>query len=50
MKIITIEEKSMGEIYQLVLDFYKSHSPAYPDEVADTISLELRTVMEVVDK
>lgn len=50
VRAITIQEKPINEIYNLVLDYYNSHPSAYPDEVADVLGLDLRKVIEVVDK
>jgi len=50
LREVTIQDKPLEEIYQLVLDYYNSHPSAYPDEVADALSLDLRKVIEVVDR
>ncbi|MDD3135634.1 MAG: hypothetical protein PHF57_10560 [Methanoregula sp.] len=50
LREVTIQDKPLNEIYQLVLDYYNSHPSAYPDEVADALSLDLRKVIEVVDR
>lgn len=44
------ETNTGAEIYDMVLNYYNSHEIAYPDEAADALNLDLRKVIEVVDK
>ena len=50
MRVVNIQEKPIDEIYKSVLDYYNSHPIAYPDEVADALGLDLRKVIDVVDR
>ena len=50
MRVVNIQNKPADEIYKMVLDYYNSHPVAYPDEVADALSLDLQKVIEVVDQ
>lgn len=50
MRVVNIQHKPINEIYKMVEDYYNSHPEAYPDEVADALGLDLRQVIEVVDK
>lgn len=50
VRVVNIHDKPLDEIYDVVLEYYNSHAVAYPDDVADALGLNLRKVIEVVDK
>lgn len=40
----------MTETHNKVEEYFKTHDDMYPDEVADALGLDLKDVMEAVDK
>jgi hypothetical protein len=50
VRVVEIQDKPLDEIYDIVLNYYNTHDVSYPDEVADTLNLDLRKVIEVVTR
>jgi len=50
VRVVEIQDKPIDKIYELVLHYYNTHDVCYPDEVADDLNLDLRKVIEVVDR